>query len=226
MIDDINNWKSQRLGKFTSSEIYKLMQQGRKKGELFGKGALTYIREKVSEILTGEEIKDLSGLNAIEWGHANELDAIRSYQDRMQIEYVTYYGGAYPNYIPFNKYSGGSPDAETETHCIEAKCPYSSQVHIDNLLGSLSASPIEWMKVERSEHYCQLQFNMLLTGKVKGHYISFDPRMVEEVDRLAIIEVVQDDKLIIELVERLKSASKIAKEMLETIKKITYEKST
>ena len=47
-------WHAQRLGKFTASRFGDLMTNGRKKDEVLGQTALSYIYEKAAEILTGE----------------------------------------------------------------------------------------------------------------------------------------------------------------------------
>jgi hypothetical protein len=48
-----NTWEQQRIGKFTSSEIWKLMSSGKK--STFSQTGLTYIRSKAAELITGEK---------------------------------------------------------------------------------------------------------------------------------------------------------------------------
>jgi hypothetical protein len=47
-------WHAQRLGKFTASRFGDLMTNGRKKDEVLGQTAISYIYEKAAELLTGQ----------------------------------------------------------------------------------------------------------------------------------------------------------------------------
>ncbi len=58
-------WYAQRLGKFTASRFGDLMTNGRKKDEVLGATAVSYIYEKAAEILTGRtkgNLRDCAGL--------------------------------------------------------------------------------------------------------------------------------------------------------------------
>ena len=180
-----NNWQKQRLGKFTASEIYKLLVNG-KNGNTFGQTALTYIKEKAAEILTGEA-EQISN-KAMEWGTLHEPSAISAYKKRYgDLGDIEYYGVENPKFIEHTEFSGGSPDAVSTTHLIEVKCPYRSVNHLENL--TLTS---ETFKAEHLEYYAQIQFNMLLTGKELAHFVSFDPRMACGEQQLAIIEIPAD----------------------------------
>lgn len=211
------HWQQARLGKFTASEIHKLMQKGKSKSEYFGKGAMTYIKERLAEILTGQPVKELTGLNALEWGNAHEMEAVKSFQEAYKIPELIYYGGANPSFFEFNKYSGGSPDGITSTHIIEVKCPYNSGVHIDNLLGSRSENPALWFKGNRLEYFYQSQFNMMCCKKRRGYFVSYDPRMVDETNRLAIIELTLDEETENEISERIDSGANIIRESIKIL---------
>ena len=53
LFTELSAWERARLGKFTASEMHKLMKKGRAKDQYFGEGALTYIKSKVAEIIIG-----------------------------------------------------------------------------------------------------------------------------------------------------------------------------
>lgn len=71
---ETTNWLLQRKGKITSSEVWKIFKGGRKKDELFGEGAMTYIRSRVTEMQSAE-IKEEVDFKQTDWGKNNEHDA-------------------------------------------------------------------------------------------------------------------------------------------------------
>lgn len=201
-------WKAERIGKFTSSEIHKLLQKGRGKEEYFGKGAITYIQEVVAETITGEAPEVSS--KAIEWGYANEYDAVLEYEGKLNTK-VEYYGSGNPKFISYNDVSGGSPDGLVgEKSLIEVKCPFNSGNHIKFLMMENQ----EQLKADNFDYYCQVQMNLLCTKRELAHFISYDPRVIDHRLRLAILEVNRDEVLIQEIEERIKAATVIVKNML------------
>lgn len=211
MFEAVEIWKEERLGKFTSSEIYKLLQSGKKKDEYFGQGALTYIMETVAQVITGEAPEVSS--KAIEWGYAHEYDAILEYENRMGVK-VEYYGSGAPKFVPYNEVSGGSPDGEVGTHLlIEAKCPYNSGNHTKFLM----MEDQEELKAANFDYFCQVQMNLLCTKRELAHFLSYDPRVIDHKLRLAILEVKRDEEIIREISERILRATEIVKEMLSKL---------
>jgi hypothetical protein len=65
-----DEWHKQRMGKFTASRFGELMTNARKKDEVLGATAVSYIYEKAAELLT-EERKEIFGA-ALDWGTENE----------------------------------------------------------------------------------------------------------------------------------------------------------
>jgi YqaJ-like recombinase protein len=208
MYEAVETWKAERVGRFTASEIHKLLKSGRGKDQYFGDGAMTYIQETVGEVITGEVPEATS--KAMEWGYANEYDAILEYEKRMGVK-VEYYGNGQPKFVPYNEVSGGSPDGEVgENLLIEVKCPFNSGNHIKFLMMDNS----EQLKVENFDYYCQVQMNLLCTNRKVAHFISYDPRVIDHKLRLAIIEVPRDEELITEIEARITAATEIVKNML------------
>lgn len=211
-----SEWKAKRLGKFTSSEIHKLMKGGRSKSQLFGQGALTYIEEKIAEIITGEA-KELEG-KALEWGAANELDAITLFSQQHN-EVVEFFGVGNPEFFAWNNVSGGSPDGLTPTAVIECKCPFNSANHIGFLIASKlpNSEQTEWLKENWPEYFYQVQFNMLCCKREKAYLVSYDPRTVAPEHRLAVIEIKADGELQMDIDYRISEAKKIVRLALDTI---------
>lgn len=209
-------WRKERLGKFTSSEIFKLMKSGRKKDELFGQTALTYINEKIAEIITGQAPEPVFA-KALEWGAANELDAILTFQERFHGE-VEHFGTGNPKFFPFYGISGGSPDALTAELVVEAKCPWTSSTHVDFLRAAhLPMSQHgEWLLDNKEEYYYQTQLNMLACDRKKAVLISYDPRVLNHQHRLAVLQVDLDPTFEAEITKRLDAAKDIVRATLNS----------
>lgn len=216
MFDQINDWNNARLGKFTASEIHKLMQKGRGKDEYFGSGAITYVQSRLAEITTQEPCVQLDGMAAIEHGNANEHDAVLDFQKHTGLQ-VEYFGKANPMFVPYAPladWAGGSPDGYTSNGgVIEVKAPYNPTHHIKHLLLSDAAD----LKKEKPEYYGQIQFNMMCSGRNHGYFISYDPRVLSYKVRRRIIEVPYDDAYCTELDERLHEAVKLLRTYMDCI---------
>jgi hypothetical protein len=210
MFAAVEAWRAERLGKFTASEIHKLMEKGTK-GSYFGKGAMTYIMEVVGEIITGETPEVTA--RAIEWGWANEYEAIQEYEKRTGIS-VQYYGSGQPKFVPYNDVAGGSPDGEVGSNkLIEVKCPYNSGNHVK----FLSMSGQIDLKERNYDYFCQSQFNLRCTEREIADFLSYDPRVIEPRLKLAIIEITRDEELIKEMEERIDAATDIVKSILQKL---------
>jgi putative phage-type endonuclease len=162
------DWLQLRVGKFTASEIHRLMSEPKKKTETLSEAAKTYVLEKVAERLTGVPCKSVDNL-ATQWGHENEPLA------REAFELITGKKVETVGFFPLGEDTGGSPDGTVDSgfSIIEIKCPFNSANHIDHMLIDCD----EMFKADFKEYYWQMQMNMLCTGADKGYFISFDPRM-------------------------------------------------
>jgi len=208
-------WIAERLGKFTSSEIWRLMKSGKKRDELFGTGALTYIDEKIAEIITGEAKEHVSS-KSLEWGKAHEYDAMLEFQNNFVID-VEYFGGDNPSFFPFNSFSGCSPDGLTHDSIVEIKCPFVSSNHISNLKAAKSNHSNDWMLKEREEYFYQMQFNMLCCNKDSGYFVSYDPRAIDIRHMIAVLVIKKDESVHEDIKHRLNEACKIVSDSLKLI---------
>lgn len=199
-------WKSERLGKFSASEIGKLMVKGRGKDQYFGDGAITYIESRAAEIFNQLPITDLDGMKAIEWGNQYEAEAAAAFAEKTGFD-ITYYGKHNPRfyaYEPVKQWAGGSPDGiiQSEPAVFEIKCPEISTHHIKYW----RMKEPEDLKDVKPLYYGQLQFNMMCTGYKKGYFISYDPRPLERAVQLKVLEVPFNAAYCKELDERLHKA--------------------
>lgn len=182
---DESKWLSIREGKFTASEIHKLMGIPRNKSEYLSETAKTFVYEKASELLTGVR-KPIWG-EALTWGTENEKEAFEYFQQH-QDEFYTYYGGETYTFIPYGEYSGYSPDALGSNCIIEIKNPFNSAIHLKNR----SIKCAEDLFKLHPEYYWQMQLGMIASAVDYGYFVSYDKRMPKS-HKLFISHIERDD---------------------------------
>lgn len=209
MFDQLQDWQLQRLGKFTASEIHRLIGGGTRpmtkdeldarskdeKGKLlstrttvdtfFGTKQMLYIKEKAAEILTQEPNNGgRANTYAMEWGNANEHDAVIRFEKETTCK-VEYFGGANPKFFDYSKFTGGSPDGLIGEYTVaEVKCPFNSAVHIDHYM----LNDVVEFKEYSPAYYWQMVANILFTERKAGVFISYDPRFADEELQIKILE--------------------------------------
>ena len=198
-------WEAQRMGKFTASEIYRLMGTPRKKGEILSETAKSFVIEKVAEILTGQK-RPIYGA-ALDWGVEHEQEAFLKF-NVISDQMWEYYGGQEFKFYSYGIFSGASPDGLSVSHLLEIKCPYESHNHIKHML----IKDNEDFKSSRPEYYWQMQLGMIATEKSKGMFVSYDPRMPED-KQIYQIEIYQDD-VKAEIDEKIQVASEMLAEII------------
>lgn len=171
--------KKKRLGKFTASEIHKIMG-----ARGLGKTGETYIYEKAAEFLTGESKSEVFA-PALDWGIKHELEAQIYFEHAsgLKIEKLD---------IIDNGIIAGTPDGMIKgEHCgFEIKCPFNSANHLKNL----TLQDQSQLKSNHADYYWQITSYMWLTGFNQWKYCSYDPRFKEEKRMLILnIELNKDD---------------------------------
>jgi YqaJ-like viral recombinase domain len=219
-------WWHDKEGMFSASEFHKLMSGGRRemtpnelaaeianKGKrktidtLFGDTALTYIKDKISEIITNGTCLDYTRFEtkATDWGNAWEDEAKQAYSAKIGnlIESI--------GFVKIDDRCGASPDGfislgliEQKSLIIEIKCPYRTTNHVGNLLIKTQAQ----FKQERPNYYVQIQVQLLATGLDSCDFISYDPRC-SDLTKLKIIRIGRDEEMIKEIEYRKDEAKKI-----------------
>jgi len=202
--DDNEEWKRQRLHKFTSSKINLLTHAG-KKGEYFGVQAKKYIRQVRGEIITLEIPEEITGIRAMEWGHMYEGEAISDFIEQTGF-HVEHFGNNNPKFFPhpiWPQFAGGSPDgmAEDGSFIVEVKCP-SWAVHDEYF------ELKDWQAFKDCEpdYYGQVQFNMRCAGVKNGYFISYHPLPKFDDFKRKIIPIPYDQAYLDNLEERLEKA--------------------
>ena len=215
-----DQWGLERLGKFTSSEIFRLLtdpksKEAKERGEL-SSGAKTYVYETIAEILTGT-VRQVSNLPMLEWGNLYEPDAVSLLAKTFPK--LEYFGNENKKFFLLRRFSGGSPDAvEFESRTVfEVKCPENPAVHVEYLLlNELS------LKETCKDYWAQLQMNMMCLAKeigcgfrdMQGVFASYCPLMQEEENKLKLITVMPDLELEMKINSSLDRAESFMTEII------------
>ena len=171
-------WLLARCGKVTASRVADIMAKT-KSGYSASRG--NYMAELVCERLTGVPTDTFKSA-AMEWGTAQEPHARAAYEavGGVLVEEV----GFVPH--PSIPDAGASPDGLVgSVGLIEIKCP-NTATHIETLLSG---------KVP-DRYNTQMQWQMACTGRTWCDYVSYDPRMPENM-RLFLARVFRDQSAIL-----------------------------
>lgn len=173
-------WHAMRCGKVTASCIADMMAKT-KTG--WGASRANYKAKLVAERLTGV-VADGYTNGAMEWGLAMESEARTAYE---------FYQGTTVEPIDFAVHpeitmSGASPDGLVGADgLVEIKCP-NTATHIDTLLGQSIPQ----------KYILQMSWQMACTGRTWCDFVSYDPRMPEEM-RLFVQRLTRSEPLIADI---------------------------
>lgn len=206
-------WSSERVGRFTASNISKLLKTRTVKNLDFGDGAMTYIREKIHEAMTGQA-KFTPTTFAMQRGLDLEPNAIKRFSEVKKME-VEYFGTANPKFFVYNEFAGSSPDGLTEKAVIETKCLDSKHLEylsiskgVDFRTGEpYTGTMNEWLKDYDFDYYCQIEMNMFVCDKKHAYMVCYDDRMRVDGTDIAILRIEQDVELQNLIKEKIQKAS-------------------
>jgi putative phage-type endonuclease len=179
MIQGSDEWFAARLGRVTASRIGCLLAKT-KTG--WGASRYSYMGELIAERLTGRPNESFT-TSAMQWGKDNEAKARAAYEFKYD-KVVTEVG--FIEHPRFEGLAGASPDGLVEDGLIEIKCP-STITHLDTITsGNIP-----------TRYQLQMQWQMECTGKGWCDFISFDPRLPENlqlfVKRVEIGELIEPE---------------------------------
>lgn len=211
-------WKLSRLGNFTGSRIGGLMTSG-KKGEPFGRTALSYIYEVCAERnLLPKYIEDdyyfeiyqqqVSFSNKYtDWGHEVEDFAAERYQLVTGCELEKCESIQHPT-IP---YFSASPDRiaikDALRKVVEVKCPL-PKTFIEYMA---EVKDNETLKAVNPKYFYQVQAEMSCTGLDKADFVVFCPFLKHNIH---IVEITRDEAVIAEFEKRITAANEIINQIL------------
>lgn len=213
-----SEWLKQRLGKITGSRIGDLMTSG-KKGEMFGKTALSYIYEVCAERDLLQKYMDDDYLfeiyqrqvsinnKFIEFGHDSEDFAAERYQLVTECKLEECESIQHPTISHFS----ASPDRiaikDGLRKVVEIKVPlpktfmeYMAEVK-DN----------ETLKSVNPKYYYQTMAEMACTGLDKADFVVFCPFLKHNIH---IVEITRDEAVIAEFEKRIMAANEIINQIL------------
>ncbi|MBT0554293.1 lambda exonuclease family protein [Riemerella anatipestifer] len=197
-------WLAQRRGKFTSSQVYRLMTC-LEKDEL-PKGAITYIEEVIVDELTEGKGAERFKSEDMQRGNDTELEAITRFEKETRLK--VYATGEEQEFVELCNYFGGTPDGIIDNDClIEVKCP-KSKTHLFYLKNLKTQ---EDLKKHCTNYYWQIQGNLLATGRSKAFFISYDDRFTKSEHQILILEIERNDEDIELLKKRLQLAERTKK---------------
>lgn len=203
-------WRDVRAGKFTASEMWRLMGEPQSKaakeaGE-WSDTATTYINEKVAEEITGF-VHESATAASLEWG--TDLEPVA----KKHFEALTGRQVSEAGFKIYNAHSGGSIDGDADGPIIEIKCPFNSGNHVEYMK---LKKGIE-LRNEFPKIWFQIQSNLLFNSKPMCYFVSFDPRFPEKY-KMKIVEVHEHKEDQEKIVQRI---DKAIKSKLELINQIT-----
>ena len=157
-----DEWFAARLGKVTASRIADVMAKT-KSGPSASR--TNYMAELIVERLTGKAGDSYQNAAMI-WGTNTEPLARAAYEAHRGV--LVEETGFVPH--PYIAMAGASPDGLVGTDgLVEIKCP-NTATHIDTMM--TEKVPMKYI--------LQMQWQMLCTGREWCDFVSYDPRMPEE----------------------------------------------
>ncbi len=196
-------WLSARAGLITASRIADLMAKT-KTGESASRA--NYRGQLVAERLTGKPQESFTNA-AMQWGTDQEPMA-RSAYEIAHGEMIEQVGLILHSSIPL---TGASPDGLIgDKGLIEIKCPNTS-THIDY---AVSGKP-------PTKYLLQMLWQMECTGREWCDFVSYDPRMPEDM-QLFIVRVNRDEKRISEICEEVMKLNAEIEEQINQLKKVFH----
>ena len=198
IVQGSNEWHLQRLGKVTASRIADVLSKG-KSGESASRK--NYRTELVVQRLTGVPGESFTNA-AMEWGTATEPLARIAYEAEMgvfvdQVAFIDH-----PSIAQF----GCSPDGLVAEGLIEIKC-------------GNTATHIDWMLDGKppTKHIPQMQCQMAVTGRQWCDFVSFDPRLPDDL-QLFVVRLERDQEYIEAMEAEVKKFLSEVEEMFTKLK--------
>ena len=179
------SWFAVRCGKVTASRVADIMAKT-KTG--YAASRDNYMAQLVCERITGKPAESYSNA-AMQWGTEQEPFARAAYEAHTGV--IVEETGFHSH--PTIEAAGASPDGLVgEDGLVEIKCP-NTATHIETLLDEFI--PIKY--------FCQMQMQMVCTGRKWCDFVSFDPRMPEGA-QLFVQRLNRDEEFVIKMEEEIR----------------------
>jgi len=189
-------WHSQRLGKFTASEIYKLM--GIKD---IGETGKSYAIDKAIEELYGEVDENFVSYD-MERGIELEPLAFYKFKELMSLEFIDV---EKCGFFTLLNDSGASPDGLVGNKAVlEIKCPKAS-----TFFKLVATNEID------KKYLYQMQMQMICTGRDKAYFFNYI--IIDGLEYHHTIKIERDDIICNKIIERISQAIEIKEEYINKI---------
>lgn len=190
------DWKKERYGKFSASEIYKLLGI-----KALGETGKSYAIEKAIEELYGEMEE-----NYISYDMQNGIDteplAFEKFKYLKELEFLKV---EKCSFFKFGEHAGASPDGLVSNNSVlEIKCPKST-----TFFKLVATNEID------SKYYAQMQMQMLCTGAEKAYFFNYLIHDGTEYYHEIIVE--RDEEVIEKIKDRLNQVIEIKTEYINLI---------
>jgi len=199
-----DEWFAARLGKVTASRVSDVVAKT-KSG--YSASRANYMAELVCERLTGKQGDSFSNA-AMVWGTNTEPMARAAYEalEGVLVEEIGFVSH------PTISMAGASPDGLVgEYGLVEIKCP-NTATHIETLLGGEIPS----------KYVNQMQWQMACTDREWCDFVSYDPRMPENM-QLFVKRLERSSDVIIELEREVEKFLSELEDKITSLNKM-YEK--
>jgi len=190
-------WHQQRKGKFTASEIYKLLGI-----KALGETGKSYAIEKAIDELYGEIDETFISYD-MQRGIELEPLAFAKFKELKELEFKKVYNCGFFEYC---ENSGASPDGLIDLDAIlEIKCPKSN-----TFFNLVATNEID------KKYIAQMQMQMLSTNRNKAHFFNY---LVHEGQEYWHEIIIERDDVMIELIKnRILEAIEIKNEFINKLK--------
>lgn len=189
-------WFEQRVGRFTASEIYKLMGV---RG--LGETGKSYAIEKAIEQLYGREE---DGFVSYDMQRGIDLEplAFAKFHEIMSLKFIE---TKTCGFFVFGNSGGASPDGLVgEDAILEIKCPKNS-----TFFKLVATNEID------DKYLYQMQMQMMATGRKKAYFFNY--LIINGVEYHHTIEVERDESVIEKMEQRILEAESIKEEFTNKI---------
>ena len=193
----IDSWKQQRFGKFTASEIIKILG-----ARGIGETGKSYAIDKAIEQLFGEFEEGFISYD-MQNGIDTEPLAFAKFKEIKSLEFLEVTNcGFFENC----EHSGASPDGLVSDNAIlEIKCPKSS-----TFFKLVATNEVD------AKYYAQMQMQMMSTNRNKAYFFNYLIHEGTEYHHEIIVE--RDEVMIEKIKERLQEVIEIKLEYINKIK--------
>ena len=191
-----NEWLEQRYGKFTSSEIHKLLGV---RG--LGETGKNYAIDKAIEQLYGQMNENFVSYD-MQRGIEQEPLAFEKFKDIVSLDFLEV---EKCGFIELNENTGSSPDGLVSDDAIlEIKCPNSI-----NFFKVVATGEID------SKYFAQMQHQMYCTNRSKAYFFNY--LIHEGKEYYHSIIVYRDEDFIANMIDRIEEAKEIKNEYIKLI---------